>query len=77
MRSMMASLSQTINKVAEIDKKILVAVLIEKFPNTYQFCNKDFNKFMLLLRKGVYPYKYMDSWERFNETELPPKKRFL
>ena len=50
--------------------------LIEKFPNTYQFCNSDLNKFVLLLRKGVYPYEYMDSWERFNETSLPPKKDF-
>ena len=30
--------------------------LIKKFPNTYKFCNKDLNKFVLLLRKGVYPY---------------------
>ena len=42
----------------------------------YQFCNGDLNKFVLLLRKGVYPYEYMDSWERFNETSLPPKKGF-
>ena len=40
------------------------------------FCNGDLNKFLLLLRKGVYPYEYMDSWERFNETSLPPKKDF-
>ena len=33
-------------------------------------------KFLLLLRKGLYPYEYMDSWERFNETSLPPKKAF-
>ena len=30
----------------------------------------------LLLRKGIYPYEYMDSWERFNETSLPPKESF-
>ena len=42
----------------------------------YQLCNGDLNKFVLLLRKGVYPYEYMDSWERFNETSLPPKKSF-
>ena len=24
-------------------------------------------KFMLLLRKGVYPYEYMRSWENFEE----------
>ena len=51
--------------------------LIEKFSNTYQFCNGDFNKFVLLLRKGVYPYQYMDRWERFNENSLPPKKIFI
>ena len=42
----------------------------------YQFCNGNLNKFVLLLRKGVYPYEYIDSWERFNETSLPPKKDF-
>ena len=50
--------------------------LIEKFPRTYKFCNGNLNKFVLLLRKGVYPYEYMDSWERFNETSLPPKESF-
>ena len=50
--------------------------LIEKFPSIYQFCNGDLNKFVLLLRKGVYPYEYMDSWEKFDETSLPDKKAF-
>ena len=50
--------------------------LIKKFANIHQFCNGDTNKFILLLRKGVYPYEYMDSWERFNETSLPDKKAF-
>ena len=27
----------------------------------------------MLLRKGVYPYKYMDDWKKFNETLLPKK----
>ena len=47
--------------------------LIENFPSIYQFCNGNLNKFVILLRKGVYPYEYMDSWEKFNETVLPPK----
>ena len=51
--------------------------LIEKFPRTYKFCNSNLNKFVLLLRKDVYPYEYMDSWEIFNETSLPPKKSFI
>ena len=29
-----------------------------------------------MLRKGVYPYKYMDNWERFNQTSLPSKESF-
>ena len=48
--------------------------LKEKFPRI--FCNGNINKFVLLLRKGVFPYEYMDSWERFNETLLTPKKSF-
>ena len=29
---------------------------------------------MLLLQKVVYPYEYMDDWEKFNETSLPEKE---
>ena len=50
--------------------------LIKKFKNTYSFCNSDLNKSILLLRKAVYPYEYMDNWERFNETLLPSKESF-
>ena len=51
--------------------------LIKRYANIYEFCNGDINKFILLLRNGVYPYEYMDSWERFDETSLPDKKSFL
>ena len=50
--------------------------LINRFANTYKFCNGDINKFILLLRKGVYPYEHMDSWKRFFEASLPDKKDF-
>ena len=46
----------------------------KKFRNTFKFSNNDINKFILLLRKGVYPCEYMDDWERFNETTLPEKE---
>ena len=29
-----------------------------------------------MIRKGVYPYEYMGSWEKFDKTALPPKKDF-
>ena len=50
--------------------------LINRFASTYEFCNRDINKFILVLRKGVYPYEYIDSWERFDEASLPNKKDF-
>ena len=31
--------------------------LIEKLSNIYEFCNNDLNKFILLLRIGLYPYE--------------------
>ena len=60
--------------------------LIKKIKNTYSFCNNDttepsssdcINKFVLLLRKGAYPYEYVDNWERFSEISLPSKKIFI
>ena len=56
------------NKIDEEIKK--------RFKNTFKFSNNDINKFILLLRKGVYPSQYMDEWEKFNETSLPEKKEF-
>ena len=62
--------------------------LIKKFKNTHSFCNNNnnnttgssslelINKFVLLLRKGVYPYEYVDNWERFSEASLPSKEDF-
>ena len=59
--------------------------LIKRFASTYEFCDKDttgsssserINKFVLLLRKGVYTCEYMDTWEGFNEISLPSKEDF-
>ena len=30
----------------------------------------------MLLRKGIYPYEYMDAWKKFNQDKLPPMKNF-
>ena len=50
MRSIITSLSQCIDKVSQIDKKISQADLIKKFHNTYLLCNKDFNKFLFIIK---------------------------
>ena len=58
------------------EQKESIKELTEKFPVIYQFCNADLNKFVLLLRKSVYAYEYMDSLEKSNENTLPLKKDF-
>ena len=66
-------------------KKKFNKELIKRFASTHEFCNNDttgsssserINKFVLLLRKGVYPYQYADAWERLSEISLPSKKDF-
>ena len=76
-RFMQDSLSNLVDNLSELKiKEIDSGVLIKRFYNTYQLSENDINKFKLLLRKGVYPYQYMNSWKRFNETELPSKDKF-
>ena len=48
----------------------------KRFRNTFKFSNNDINKFILLLRKGVYSYEHMDEWKKFNKTTLPQKEEF-
>ena len=56
------------NKIAEELKK--------RFKNTFKFSNNDINKFILLLRKVVYPNEYIDEWEKFSKASLPEKGEF-
>ena len=54
--------------------------LKERFLNTRSYSNRDNNTFILLLQKFDYPYiypdKYIDDWEKINETSLAGKKYF-
>ena len=56
------------NKIDEELKKM--------FKNIFKFSNIDINKLILLLQRGVYPYEYMDDWEKFHEIKLPEKEEF-
>ena len=47
-----------------------------RFKNTFKFSKNDINKYIFLLRKGVYPYEHIDDLEKFNETTLPEKEEF-
>ena len=48
---------------------------IDEFPIMNKLMPEE-NKRQLLLKKGIYPYEYMDSFERFGETQLPKKEKF-
>ena len=53
--------------------------LVSNLPEeAFKYTSKKFKKekFNLMTRKGVYPYDYMDSFEKFNKTELPTKEEF-
>ena len=60
---MAASLDSLVNNLPE-----------DAFNNLKKYYTGD--KLSLVKRKGVYPYEYMDSLERFKETKLPPKEAF-
>ena len=50
--------------------------LQNQFKNTSKFSN-NINEFILLLRKGIYPYEFMDDWEKFKETSFPEKNKSI
>ena len=50
-------------------------MLKKNFNHTNRFWGCD-EKFRLMNRKGVYPYEYMDGWEKFEERSLPLKDAF-
>ena len=60
--------------LASLDR-LVAANPPEAFRRTAQH-EPDRKRLELLLRKGVYPYEYMDNWDCFAETKLPPKEAF-
>ena len=61
---MSSSLDSLVNSLARGD---------HKFWGFEKFNNKQCE---LLVIKGIYPYEYMDSWDKFNDRELPSKDKF-
>ena len=51
--------------------------LVKNFVNRGQnFFGLEEDKYDLLTRKGIYPYEYVLSWDKFSETQLPPIEFF-
>jgi hypothetical protein len=68
---MTASLDQLTNNLTSAGTESLE--IIDEYVN--RVWGGDPKKKELLLRKGVYPYSYMDSWDKFEEG-LPPIEAF-
>ena len=49
-------------------------LIIDQFVNLKKYYSG--NELNLLLRKGVYPYDYVDCMKKLDETSLPPKDAF-
>ena len=56
--------------------KQALKLLKDKFPCIYRLAKNNIDKFLLLLRKGVYPYEHIDIWERIIEEQLPTIQKF-
>ena len=53
--------------------------LVSNLPKElFKYTSEEFtgDKLSLMSQKGVYPYDYMDSFEKFDQTELPTKELF-
>ena len=74
--SKMVYCSSTVQTVKKNYEKEFNEAVARRFESNYRLCDKDINKFRLILRKGVYLYEYIDSCQIFNETSLPDKKEF-
>ena len=64
MQFMNPSLDELVKKFSDKDFKYLIE----------EFGSKNLE---LLKQKGVYPYEYMDSFEKFNKEKLPVKNIFI
>ena len=75
-RFIASKLENLVNNLVEPHKNLSFDMLKQRFPNTYRLCNDNIDKFKLLLRKGVYPYEYMDSWDKFDLLVPLDKKHY-
>ncbi|XP_022809570.1 uncharacterized protein LOC111346556 [Stylophora pistillata] len=64
---MASSLDELVNNLAKKGKPF--------FQNTRKYYSGE--KLNLLMRKGVYPYEWMDSIHKLDEPQLPPKEAFF
>ena len=56
-------------------KRLKIGKLVSDYTSTNPYI-KSKTDLNLLTDKGVYPYDYMNSWDKFDEIKLPKKEDF-
>ena len=59
-----------------IDSFKFMSSSLDSLVNNLAKGGHEFWGFEKLIREGVYPYEYMDSWDKFEEKQLPSKDEF-
>ena len=57
-------------------KKLVKNLNVKDFIHTRRHTSTE-NKFLLLIRKSVYPYDYVDGPDKMSEQQLPPREAFF
>ena len=74
-------ISFSLGQLRFIDSSQFLLAFLDKLvaanqPGGFQITAQHEHNRELQMRKGVYPYEYMDTWDRFTEPKLPPKEAF-
>ena len=64
--------------LAKLSENLVKKEKAENNPNVFKYLSTEFKgeELELLKQKGIFPYEYLDSFDRFKETELPGKDKF-
>jgi len=71
MASSIDKLTENLKAGCKTDNELKLA-----FKNSSKHFNNSDLKFKAMISKGVYPYEYIDSYEKLYEKQLPPKEKF-
>ena len=68
------TMSEVVKLNGKIENTWIIGQIISNTVENHHV--KDDKDLDILTDKGVYPYDYMNAWDKFNETELPKKEDF-
>ena len=64
-------------KFMESSLDSMTSNLVQSSRKLFGFEDYSESQYNLLTRKGIYPYEYMSSWDKLEESQLPPTDLFI